>query len=281
MLAMERDWVPAVADEPTLGSGYPLTRLNSVMRRIDLLCKLVAPLVISGIAEMSSMHFTVISIGLMSFFSFGLEFVSAKYVWNTNNRLRAAKQRSSDPAETVNQGQGDGAARLNSIKKCTTFLEQQYSQAQDYFSTDVWVPSLALALLHFSPLSYSATFLTFLLNSGFSLLVVTVARAVGSVVEVSSTFVAPAGIKRLGYTKLDQNDIITRTPFIPTESYPEQLAQEHTVGLARTGLWGLMMQCASLVSLSKHYYMLKVDEYSGTSRSRSVAYTARRYPAYD
>ncbi len=72
--------------------------------------------------------------------------------------------------------------------------------------TDVWVPSLALALLHFSALSYAATFITYLLNVGFSLFLITVARACGSVIEVSSTFIAPAGIRVLGRTKALDHD---------------------------------------------------------------------------
>lgn len=52
-------------------------------------------------------------------------------------------------------------------------------------------------MLHFSVLAYSATFITFLLNSGFSLFLITSARVVSSIVEVSSTFVAPLSIMYL------------------------------------------------------------------------------------
>lgn len=52
-------------------------------------------------------------------------------------------------------------------------------------------------MLHFSVLAYSATFITFLLNSGFSLFLITSARVISGIVEVSSTFVAPLSIRYL------------------------------------------------------------------------------------
>lgn len=74
---------------------------------------------------------------------------------------------------------------------------RQKRQLQAFFATDIWMPALSLTMLHFSVLAYSATFITFLLNSGFSLFLITSARVVSSIVEVSSTFVAPLSIMYL------------------------------------------------------------------------------------
>ena len=47
---MERDWVPTLANT-SVGAQYPapydLTHLNTTMRSLDMLCKLVAPLAVS------------------------------------------------------------------------------------------------------------------------------------------------------------------------------------------------------------------------------------------
>src|SRR5436190_21085512 len=61
-------------------------------------------------------------------------------------------------------------------------------------------------LLHLSVLSYSATFITYLLNIGISLNQITVARTFGSMVEVSSTLVMPWGVRMLSKTK--SNDYV-------------------------------------------------------------------------
>src|SRR5438046_10621108 len=50
LLSMERDWVPTLAPpslEESPWTPFGLTRLNAGMKRIDLLCKLLAPLAIS------------------------------------------------------------------------------------------------------------------------------------------------------------------------------------------------------------------------------------------
>ena len=125
-------------------------------------------------------------------------------------------------------------------------IHNQYSHFRAYFTTNVWVPSLALALLHFSALSYAATFLTYLLNAGFSLFLITVARACGSVIEVSSTFIAPPGIRVLARTKALVHDDEGRQELLPGEDL-HALENIHAVGLARSGLWGITMQCTCLV----------------------------------
>ncbi len=60
-------------------------------------------------------------------------------------------------------------------------LNNQLRSLQTYLRTPVWQPSLALALLHLSVLSYSATFITYLLSTGFSLVLITAVRALSSV----------------------------------------------------------------------------------------------------
>lgn len=248
MLTMERDWVPAVADTgPTRGpNAYTLTVLNAKMRRIDLICKLFAPLVISAIIEGFSTSTSVLFLALCNVMGLVVEPRLAYFVWSRNKKLQAPKIASSTTSPTV----PDNATPLWRIDRhMRRLLFAQYRQCRTYFRTTVWLPSFSLALLYFSALSYSATFVTWLLNSGFTLLTITIARTVGSVVEVSSTFVAPYGIDKLACTKEGR----------PTNSfnysedaegllYDRSHENEHVTGLARTGLWSVSLQLACLVS---------------------------------
>ena len=123
-----------------------------------------------------------------------------------------------------------------------------------------------------------------MLDAGFSLFLITSARVASSIIEVSSTFIVPLSIKYLaaaegavgtrpaGYFRIpfisDQNkgDVTTEGE---GEGYGEQHGflvaeneqgepQEHEnsrnkdganlVGLARSGLWGINLQLACLVS---------------------------------
>ncbi len=72
---------------------YSLTVLNSSMRRIDLICKLIAPLVISGIIKGSSMRIGILIVGTLSLTCFGIEIFTSNYVWRTNRRLRDRKSK--------------------------------------------------------------------------------------------------------------------------------------------------------------------------------------------
>ena len=293
-LCVERDWVPvlaaASASASTTGAsasarpGYDLTRLNAGMRRIDLVCKLVAPLVLSVIISASangsgsgsgSMKSGVVAVAGMSCLSWGVEVWSALRVWRAcpelwvggkedgydddgdddgdrvmgRERCSHQMEMSTVDGDRVIHMQRERARPRLSImqirKAVANAWHRQAQQLRQYFSTDVWIPSLSLALLHLSALSYSATFITYLMNGGVSLMWITVARALGSVVEVSSTFVAPVGIQYLAQS----------SKVVPGAEDGEGLLGErattekqHAVGLERLGLWGIGWQLLNLVS---------------------------------
>jgi iron-regulated transporter 1 len=253
MLTMERDWVPAIAD-PVRGSGtYTLTTLNAKMRRIDLICKLFAPLFISAIIEGTSATMAVIFLAASNVFGLIVEPRLADFVFARNEKLQAPRVTTSPPPAMT------PGLWLRPDMRIKTFFIAQHRHIWAYFTTNAWLPSLSLALLYFSALSYSATFVTWLLSSGFSLLVITLARTIGSIVEVSSTFVAPLGINRLARIKQDQNRVEGSFDDgteglmheMDMEEQPDLQGpreREHLVGLARSGLWGVMVQFVCLVS---------------------------------
>ncbi|KAB8349469.1 hypothetical protein FH972_023496 [Carpinus fangiana] len=233
MLASERDWVPALADK---NGVYTLTVLNSVMRRIDLMCKLVAPLAISMLITLTSIQTAVVFVAGMSAVSCGIEIITAKWVWDGSSQLRQPK---------IILFQVPDRKMRSLSQKIAAGMMHQSAQLREYFDTDIWVPSIALALLHLSTLSYAASLTTYLLNSGYSLLLITIARAFGSIVEVSSTFIAPATVKRLAKIRTQGYSTTSTSMNADEENIPRQ--QEHSTGLARSGLWGITLQWACLV----------------------------------
>lgn len=246
MLSMERDWVVTAAAPD--GAAYDLTHLNSVMRRVDLICKLIAPILISLIISATNTRIGVLVVGSMSAMSWAAEAFCAKRVWNRNPRLRGLKV--TDSEATVD------TQVLRPVGHLHMFLQGLYRYAQDfrnYFSSTVWVPSLALALLHLSVLAYSATFITFLLSAGFSLQLITIARAAGSLVEISSTVVTPVGVQYLGKAKnhgrfggrdvLREGDAET---LLGLSAISDRESSTET-GLERLGLWGISWQLLNLI----------------------------------
>lgn len=257
MMSMERDWVVTVAAPD--GQAYDLTRLNAMMRRIDLICKLVAPIVLSVIISASgSVQLGVLVVGGVSAASWTVEWWCAWRVWKISLKLQRPKiaqdvRNDSAMAETFEDLPALSRVRSRSyglVQRTTRWFLQYAQDLTQYFSSHVWIPSLALSLLHLSALSYSATFITYLLNVGFSLNLITIARTVGSVVEISSTIVTPFGVDYLGkahhhrlppqYEEEDSESVLL-------EASPEHHGSTET-GLERLGLWGITWQLLNLVS---------------------------------
>ncbi|MCJ1312967.1 hypothetical protein MMC25_006643 [Agyrium rufum] len=241
LISMERDWVLVMgkAASQTL-PGYELTHLNAVMRRIDLICKLVGPLVISFIITATSMRTGIFAVATMSACSWGIEMISAWHVWSQCPMLQEAKVtkkpiNKADEPKSLKNG-GYGAVLLQWRKTHTT-------QMKEFFRTEVWIPSLALALCHINVMTYRDSFITFLLESGFSLVFITVARTLGSVLEISSTFVVPWSIIYLGNVQVTQEE----TEGEETLLQGEKEERKHGIGLERTGLWGIALQSCCLV----------------------------------
>jgi solute carrier family 40 (iron-regulated transporter), member 1 len=253
MLSMERDWIVTAASPD--GQHYDLTHLNSAMRRIDLICKLIAPILISVIVSATSTRIGVLVVGGMSAMSWAIEIGCANRVWNRNPKLKAPK--------IVSRQAGHGNLvpdmRARAIwSRITGVLRHYVQDFKHYFSSKVWAPSLALALLHISALSYGATFITFLLNVGFSLDLITLARAAGSIVEISSTIVTPVGIHYLG--KAQNHGYFRGESRVSEESETALLENESPdvegrteTGLERLGLWGISWQLLNLVSKSSKH----------------------------
>ena len=250
MLSMERDWVVAAASPD--GKPYDLTHLNSAIRRIDLICKLIAPILISVIVSATHVKVGVLVVGGMSTLSWAVELWCARRVWSLNPRLREPKVVNEQSDENNDGALPPGKASRRSCWTGTSQGFRRYSRDfKNYFLSMVWIPSLSLAFLHISALTYSATFITYLLSVGFSLDLITIARVAGSVVEISSTVVTPVGVQILSKAHNhgtlrgeDRRSDDSETALL--EGAPEEEYRTET-GLERLGLWGISFQLINLV----------------------------------
>ncbi|PQE25784.1 iron transporter protein [Rutstroemia sp. NJR-2017a BBW] len=254
MLSMERDWVMTAAGPE--GHEYDLTHLNATMRRIDLSCKLLAPILISVITSAVGIKVGVVVVGGMSAVSWGIEMWCAKRVWAGNANLQKRKV----------VGDGDVSTESTEVRGCVKKVGEALrlfkGDFRRYFSTKVWVPSLSLSLLHLSALSYGATFITFLLNAGFSLDSITFARAAGCVVEISSTVVTPIGVEYLSkahghglYDGLPTRDDLGEG-LLESDGEEANESGKTTTGLERLGLWGLTWQLINLIPVTLILWIL-------------------------
>lgn len=261
-ICMERQWVPVLARQTTVSDGksasidYDLTHLNAVMRRIDLICKLIAPIIISAIiAFTKSTKIGVLVVAGTNILSWPADYVCARRVWASIPRLRRPRPTVVFTDETSGPEEPENTPRVSPSlrRRAYSTFNRQLDSLRFYLSTPVWTPSLALALLHFSVLSNGATFTTYLLNTGFSLTLITVVRALSSVVEISATLVTPWAVSvltsRTTTTPIITDDGNEQSQTLLSPSTPTTTTAPSTPipSLTRLSLWSLNTQLALLV----------------------------------
>ena len=205
ILSIERDWVPTLANpspDAKTPAPYDLTSLNTTMKRIDMLCKLIAPLAVSTfVSRIQSERIAVIAIAVISTLSFGPECWGVQQVWVQNSRLRAWKQ-GVDDAATSNKPDYQMPLYARLAFQVMSSVREYVANLGYYFRTSVWIPSLCAAVPHASVLTFSGTMLTYLLNAGYSLNTITGARASSAIFEISSTFFFPWAVGKLSTSDL-------------------------------------------------------------------------------
>ncbi|MCJ1341506.1 hypothetical protein MMC09_006802 [Bachmanniomyces sp. S44760] len=255
-----------------------LTSLNATMRRIDLICKLAAPVFVALIvAAFGSNRCCVLTIAGMNCISWGIEALTAYQVWRTTPRLQERRDvLSSISSVTADTRINNSLERFNNV--AAKAFEDQIQRLKQYFASDVWIPSVALAMLHISVLSYSATLITYLLNSGFSVTLITTARASSSVVEISSTFVAPVGVSYLA--KSSKRHDQAEEDFEGLLEEVDDEGRMHSAGLERLGLWGIWSQLLNLLPVFIAIDQIHLSQQSTNPANVLSRFLSQRFPRF-
>ena len=250
-----------------------------------MLCKIGAPIAISSFISAASAHkAATLVVATVSTVSWGVEYWAATRIWKQSRRLQTPKKDQSDDMEMEDL---DTLAKLHKhptvsstdlpsllIFKVLAYFQSSLHSHMDglryYFSTTVCIPSICVAILHASVLSYSATFTVYLLNAGFTLATVTVARAIGSAFEIASTVVFPYAVARLSsrtdptqrisydmnepYKGEVQETLLEGSSDAENEAIVDEDGKPRTpyfeAGIVRVGLWGICGLFFCLVSTS-------------------------------
>ena len=265
LLSVERDWVPNLALLETEGKDaqipQDLAHLNAVMSRIDLVCKLISPIVVAHlVASANSPQFGPWSLVVINLITWPLEYWTARKVWSENASLQQPKQTA--PVVIVSDHEDRTAQRstrraldwtLRAALHAIGWFAAYVQSLKQYFSTDVWMPSVAMTSLHFSVLAFSGILTVFLIQSGFSVRLIMWGEVVSAIFELSSTFVFPWGVRFFsaraaeyvalhngeeGYVS-DGDDALEDIPG----------AVDQSIGASKLGLWSLGQMLVVLVSL--------------------------------
>ena len=265
LIAIERDWVVVVAENSQCG----LEVLNSQMRRIDLLCKLVGPLAIALVDGYS----TIIAIGLvtgMNASSMLIEYFAIAKVYYLLPALRerpdVSEHTNSDPT-----GEPEIPAKWRLGRRCMAQLWSIYNAVSHYTSHPVFPPSMALCLLYLTVLSFSGQMVTYLLSVGFSSVQIGVWRTLSTAIEISATWLAPIVMSRVGplrgglwFINWQISCLVGALGFFWTIRKASMAASGLVVGVitSRVGLWGFDLCVQNIIQEVWTAVMHKGESYT-------------------
>ncbi|WWC64337.1 uncharacterized protein I303_106947 [Kwoniella dejecticola CBS 10117] len=162
IVAIERDWITEIAQ----GDRASLTQLNTYMRRIDLLIKLVAPLMVSLLTSLGGYPLATGVLLGFSVLTCGTEYIWIKVVYNHFPVLGHKKESFADDQEEIGlletgregeESVGDGG-RTQSIRGGSrSLVERLQSEKQDWMEfirLPIFFSSTSMALIHLTTLSY-------------------------------------------------------------------------------------------------------------------------------
>ena len=249
-VSLERDWVPVLVGPITPDVTYGLTQVNAVMKRLDLASKLVAPSILPLIiAVFNIREGWILLLAATTIVFLIIQVRSMSVVAKENPELQALKT----PSAGVSADEGynlDGQyTHLKSNfrswphRMYVVMLTNPVARLRHYFSMPIWPASIAGALAQMTVLAYSSTLVTYLLEVGFSLNVVTVARASGTIMALASTVIGPMAVN-----------------FIRRKS--RQSLNRNTTGddvegavVRSVGVWGIVSQVLCLVESRLYSHM--------------------------
>ena len=230
-----------------------MTDLNASMRRIDLFCKLVAPVFISLIDGIST-RYAIWTVFTLNTASVLVEYMAIAQVYQSVPALTKAQAPTTQPDDIDSESDD---AQDNTSPKILGSLPESLAPWKEYIASPVFLASFALSLLYLTVLSFGATMVTYLLSTGFTSLQVSYMRIGSVIAELSGTWTAPMSRTRIGPIRsglwfLNWQFVCVAAaaaPFIAWDSSSRFVAGTLIAGVAlsRVGLWGFDLSVQFLV----------------------------------
>ncbi|CAG8909095.1 unnamed protein product [Penicillium egyptiacum] len=248
-VAVERDWAIVISD----CINVPRQDLNASMRRIDLFCKLLAPVFISLIDSIST-RYAIWTVFTLNTASVLVEYMAIAQVYQSVPALTKT-QAPTTQADDLDSESDDG--HHNPTRTILRSLSESLAPWKEYIASPVFLASFALSLLYLTVLSFGATMVTYLLSTGFTSLQVSYMRIGSVIAELSGTWTAPVIMNRIGPIRsglwfLNWQFVCVAAAavaFVAWDSSSRFVAGTLIAGVAlsRIGLWGFDLSVQFLV----------------------------------
>nr|WRQ72732.1 ferroportin transporter IREG1 [Leucocroton havanensis] len=206
-ILVEREWVVVISE------GHPpsvLTNMNSVIRRIDLVCKLLAPVAAGFIISFVSFKASAMTLAIWNVAAVWLEYWLFTSVFKgipalgECSRRKMTRRRPSTLLESPTvSGEQENMHPQNNVN--TELVEKRWSRKLSewvvkapflrawnvYLHQDVVLPGVSLALLYFTVLSFGTLMRAALIWQGIPAYVIAIAQGISAVIGITATVVYP------------------------------------------------------------------------------------------
>lgn len=204
-ILIEREWVVVISER------HPpevLTDINSTMRRIDLVCKLLSPVISGFIISFISLKASAVTLAAWNIISVWLEYWLFTSVYDGIPALEESSQRrvsrlvlrdveeSSSVTQQIesllpNDEDGQSAERSWKVKMLNWFSKFLVSAWKIYLEQDTVLPGIALAVLFFTVLSFGTLMTATLEWEGIPAYIIGIARGISATIGIAATLVYP------------------------------------------------------------------------------------------
>jgi len=253
-VALERDWVVVITEELRVDRQD----VNTMMRRIDLLCKLLAPLFVSFMDANGTKMAIWVVFGFSSA-SIVIEYVAIAQVYQEVAALGMAKdtpEPREDELELQDQAVEDSSCSFAQPRTFVRLITRILVPWRVYMRNSVFLASFSLNLLYLTVLSTGVQFTTYLLAVGFTSLDVSFVRTAAVIFELLGTVTAPFITNKIGPIRSGlwfinwqlATLIVGVSLFVWTNGdWTGSISLISGVILSRLGLWGFDLSVQFLI----------------------------------
>lgn len=242
MVSVERDWVVVIAD----GNPELLRTLNARMRRIDLFCKLLGPLIVSYLDAWFTLVIVVWLLLIWNFVSMFVEYFTIAKVYKAYPQLQEPKHVEPEPSQASSHPL---SWIYNNVLKSFAF----------YVRHPIFLASFSISILYMTVLSFGPQMVAFLLFQGHGPVEVGLMRTGSVIIELATTFLAPRVMKRTGPIFSGVGFVVWQAFTLCVAVYMFSTMQDNAdpgtaslylvvgVILSRIGLWGFDLSVQIIV----------------------------------
>ncbi|XP_020578242.1 solute carrier family 40 member 1-like isoform X3 [Phalaenopsis equestris] len=189
-ILIEREWVVVISH------GRPpeeLAEMNSTVRRIDLICKLFAPVLTGFIISFVSLVASAVTLALWNVLSVWLEYWLWITVYHGFPALSESRERrhvEEVSSFSIESSMVESSSWRRKMAECLS-KTLCFDAWIVYFNQDVVLPGVALALLYFTVLSFGTLMTATLEWKGIPAYIIGIARGISAIIGIMATVVYP------------------------------------------------------------------------------------------